>query len=94
MQGQQTVAASGISTNSTVNPSATGTSVTTPTSNDKPITTTTTTNRSNNSPPPSIALGASSITTINVNGPSESDAITTLDEQTTTGGDSINKDHS
>jgi serine/threonine protein kinase len=93
MQGQQTVAASGTSTNSTVNPSATGTSVTTPTSNDKPITTTTI-NRSNNSPPPSIALGASSITTINVNGPSESDAITTLDEQTTTGGDSINKDHS
>jgi serine/threonine protein kinase len=105
MQGQQTVAASGggggTSSNSTVNASVTGTGgvnssttgalVTTPISNDKPVTTT---NRSNNSPPSSIVPAASSIATTNVNGPGESDAIGSLDEQTNTGGDSINKDHS
>jgi hypothetical protein len=103
MQGQQTVAtgatASGIASNSTVNASATGTSnpagtsVTTITTiNDKPAAaaTTITTNRSNNSPPPSLVPAAATT----VNGPGESDALNSLDEQTTTGGDSINKDHS
>ncbi|UJR31862.1 hypothetical protein I4U23_019336 [Adineta vaga] len=105
MQGQQAVAAaSGASSNSTVNASApiagsgngssTGTSVTTPSSssNEKPLATT---NRSNNSPSPSvISTGASTATATNVNGPNESDAMNSLDEQTATGGDSNTKDHS
>jgi len=99
MQGQQTVAASsvtGTSTNSTaVNASATGvntigTSVTTTTGNDKPLTP----NRSNNTPPPSVAPAAASGPTNNVNGPGENDAMNSLDEQTATSGDSINKDRS
>ncbi len=61
----------------------------TPNNNDKPITTT---NRSNNSPPSSVVPAAT--TTTSVNGPSESDAMNSLDEQTATGGDSINKDRS
>jgi glycogen synthase kinase 3 beta len=101
MQGQQTVAtgatASGIASSSTVNASATGTSntagtsVTTTTSNDKPVTTTAANNRANNSSPPSLVPAAAALT---VNGPGEGDALNSLDEQTTTGGDSINKDHS
>jgi hypothetical protein len=101
MQGQQTVAANsvvGSSTNSTgINASATvvnttGTSVTATTTsgNEKSVTPT---NRSNNTPPPSGA--AASATTNNINGPSgENDAMNSLDEQTATSGDSINKDRS
>jgi hypothetical protein len=98
MQGQQTVAASsGASSNSAVNASATGTggngntagtSATTPSTNDKPLTST---NQSSNTPPSSVVPAAAS--TI-VNEPSESDAMNSLDEQTATGGDSINKDRS
>ncbi|CAF1668876.1 unnamed protein product [Adineta ricciae] len=104
MQGQQGVAtASGTSSSSTAiatttpsgsgNGSATGASVTTlSSSNDKPLTPS---NRSNNSPPSStVAAGASSATTTSVNGPNESDAMNSLDEQTATGGDSNTKDHS
>ncbi|CAF2815121.1 unnamed protein product [Rotaria sp. Silwood2] len=112
LQGQQTVSTSGgISSNSTVNASATsmsgggngntiGTSVVTSNNHDKPITTT---NRSNNNSPPSTvpvatttssSAAAATTTTTNVNGPGESDAMNSLDEQTATGGDSIKKEHS
>jgi len=97
MQGQQTVAASGgggSSTNSTtVNSSATGVSTAgTSNVNEKPITPT---NHSNNSPPSSIVPGATaSASTININGPGESDAMNSLDEHPATSGDSINKDRS
>ncbi len=98
MQGQQSAAASsvaGSSTNSTaVNASATGvstmgTSATTASTNEKPITPT---NRSNTTPPPSVAPATT--TTANMNGPGDNDAMHSLDEQTATSGDSINKDRS
>jgi hypothetical protein len=90
MQGQQTVAASAVGSSSSstiVNASATGVSTTATTNiNEKPITPT---NRSDNTPPPSVAAPAATTT---VNGPGESDAMNSLDDQTTTSGDSINKD--
>ncbi|CAF3721565.1 unnamed protein product [Rotaria sp. Silwood1] len=106
LQGQQTVSNSGgISSNSTVNASTTnnsssgGNGNTIGTSNnDKPIITAT--NRSNNNSPPSTvpvstsSAAAATTTTANVNGPGESDAMNSLDEQTATGGDSIKKEHS
>ena len=96
---QQTVAASGTtSSNATVhsstahtgvdagNESAAGASVTTPSSHDKPIASS---DRSNNSPPVSmIPTGAG------VNGPVESDPMNSVDDQTATGGDAMNKDRS
>jgi hypothetical protein len=91
MQGQQTVAANTVSGSSsiptTINASATGTSGTTSNTNEKPLTPI---NRSNNTPPPSVAPA----TTTNVNGPGENDAMNSLDEQTGTSGDLINKDRS
>jgi len=88
MQGQQTVAASTVSSSSsiptTINASATGTTSTT---NEKPVTPT---NRLNNTPPPSVAPA----TTTNLNGPGENDGMNSLDEQTGTSGDLINKDRS
>jgi hypothetical protein len=102
MQGQQTVAASVVSSSanttaanaSATGVSTTGTSVTATTSgNEKSLTPT---NNSNNTPPPSVAPGAgASTTTTNVNGPGENDGMNSLDEQTaTSSGDSINKDRS
>ncbi|CAF1083467.1 unnamed protein product [Adineta steineri] len=98
MQGQQTVAASSIAGSSSnlaaTNASATGgnttgVSVTTSSINEKSIT------PSNNTPPSSVVptVAASGITATNLNGPGENDAMSSLDEQTTTtSGDSINKD--
>jgi len=101
MQGQQTVAASSVagssSNSTTINASATGvnatgTSITATSGNEKSLTPT---NPSSNTPPSSVvpAATASAITT-NVNGPGENDAMNSLDEQTATSGDSINKDRS
>ena len=96
MQGQQTVAASsagGSAANSTAgNASATGVSTSGATSmgNEKPLTPT---NRSNNTPPPPASV-VSTIAATNVNGPGENDAMNSLDEQTATSGDLINKDRS
>jgi glycogen synthase kinase 3 beta len=90
-QQQQTVTASGSSsTSTTVNTaSTTGTTVSTPGGNDKTVAST---GRSNNSPPPSVVPAATSAGGTSVNGPGESDAMNSLDEQTATGGDTINKD--
>jgi hypothetical protein len=101
MQGRQTVAASSVASSSTnsiaVNPSATGvntnvTSVIGTTANEKPLTPT---NHLNNTTPPSVVpIGAATGTTNDINGPGENDAMNSLDEQTATSGDSINKDRS
>jgi glycogen synthase kinase 3 beta len=90
-QQQPTVTASGSSsTSTTVNTaSTTGTTVSTPGGNDKTVAST---GRSNNSPPPSVVPAATSAGGTSVNGPGESDAMNSLDEQTATGGDTINKD--
>jgi glycogen synthase kinase 3 beta len=99
LTGQQTVAASSVASSSsnsiTANASATGVSttgpsVTTSSGNEKSVTPT---NNSNNTPPPSVVPTVASSTT-NVNGPGENDAMNSLDEQTATSGDSINKDRS
>ncbi|CAF1430341.1 unnamed protein product [Adineta ricciae] len=102
MQGQQTLAASnmtGSSSNltatnvSAASGNSTGASAATLSSSEKPLT------PSISTPPPSVvpniaASGSSPPANTNVNGPGENDAMNSLDEQETTGGDSINKDRS
>jgi serine/threonine protein kinase len=95
MQGQLAAAAGSGSTSSNANVhsaatastgavgNATGSSVTTPSSNDKPLTSI---NRSNNSPPSSlvptaVAAAVAAAASANTNGPSESDAMNSTDEQ-------------
>jgi glycogen synthase kinase 3 beta len=92
MHGQQTVAASssGVSSSNstTMNASAAGVSSTGASNvNEKPITPT---NHSTNTPPPSVLPSVPT----NINGPGENDTMNSLDEQTATSGDSLNKDRS
>ncbi|CAF3290242.1 unnamed protein product [Rotaria socialis] len=91
LQGQQAVSTGGNAASSTsstaANAAATGvntagTSAITPNANEKPITPT---NNATNTPPPSV---------LPTNGSGENNPMNTIDEQTATSGDSLNKDRS